>query len=65
MKIWEVELKEENTPAKNHVKAPIIDTMQVAAVDYDLAARNAMEQSEWSETIVTSVKLIAETRDKE
>jgi len=65
MKVWEVELKEENTPAKNHVEAPIIDTMQVAADDYDLAARNAMEQSEGGKTIVTGVRLIAETTDKE
>lgn len=65
MKIWEVELKGEKTSAKNHIEAPIIDTMQVAADDYDLAARNAMEQSECNKTIVTSVKLIAETANKE
>lgn len=65
MKIWEVELKEKNTPAKNHIAASIVDTMQVAADDYDLAARNAMEQSEWNKTIATSVKLIAETTNKE
>ena len=61
MKIWEVELKDKKTPAKNHADAPIIDTMQVVGDDYDLAARNALEQTKFDNVIATSVRLIAET----
>ena len=65
MQIWEVELKGKTISAKNHVEAPILDTMQVEADDYDLAARNAMEQSEIYNVIATSVQLIAETQGSE
>lgn len=65
MKIWEVELKEKEISAKNHVEAPIVDTMHVEADDYDLAARNAMKQSEFCDMIATSIRLIAETKGSE
>ena len=60
MKVWEVKLKEKNTPAKNHYVAPVIDTEQIVAKSCQEAAKKGATLN--PDYIVTSVILIAETR---
>lgn len=64
MKIWEVELKEKNPPASvnnNHMKAPVIDTIQVHAPSSKEAVEKALKLCGF-EAFATKVELIAETQ---
>ena len=58
MKVWRVELKERNTPAKNLMEAPLIETEYVAAKNCAEAEKKTANRY----LTAVEIELVAETR---